>query len=93
MYLTNVLTAGCSKRLSGKTAASEEVRRTLRYVEPLSDARTLLADFFNSLLGEDQRRDRSIGRMSHREHGKDPAIPSCNPEVSGEISSRRGHPG
>jgi hypothetical protein len=42
--------AGCSKRPSSKAAASEEARRTLRYVEPLSDARTLLADFF-SLLG------------------------------------------
>jgi hypothetical protein len=29
-----------------KAAASEEARRTLRYVEPLSDARTMLADFF-----------------------------------------------
>src|SRR5437879_11493849 len=39
-------------RLSpSKAAASEEVRRTLRYVEPLSDARTMLADFFSILLG------------------------------------------
>jgi hypothetical protein len=29
---------------------SEEVRRTLWYVEPLSDARTPLADFFSTLL-------------------------------------------
>jgi len=43
--------AGCSKRPSGKAAASEEARRTLRYVEPLSDARTPLADFFNTLIG------------------------------------------
>src|SRR5712692_2033869 len=41
--------AGCSKRLSSKAAASEEARRTLRYVEPLNDARTMLADFFNIL--------------------------------------------
>ena len=34
-----------------KAAASEEARRTLRYVEPLSDARTMLADFFSILLG------------------------------------------
>jgi hypothetical protein len=34
-----------------KAAASEEARRTLRYVEPLSDARTPLADFFSILLG------------------------------------------
>jgi hypothetical protein len=39
--------AGCSKRPSSKAAASEEARRTLRYVEPLSDARTMLADFFS----------------------------------------------
>jgi hypothetical protein len=41
---------GCSKRPSSKAAASDEARRTLRYVEPLSDARTPLAAFFNSLL-------------------------------------------
>jgi len=56
---------GCSKRLdispaqprraktrlsAGKAAASEEARRTLRYVEPLSEARTKLADFFSILL-------------------------------------------
>ncbi len=39
-------------RLStGKAAASEAARRTLRYVEPLSDARTTLAVFFNIRLG------------------------------------------
>ena len=42
--------AGCSNRQSSKAAASEEVRRTLRYVEPLSDARTPLADCFSILL-------------------------------------------
>ena len=46
--------AGCSKRLSSKAAASEEARRTLRYVDPLSDARTLLADFFSILLQFDR---------------------------------------
>ncbi len=35
---------------SSKAAASEEASRTLRYVEPLSDARTPLADFFSILL-------------------------------------------
>ncbi|BFU90592.1 MAG: hypothetical protein NTAFB01_17790 [Nitrospira sp.] len=45
------ITSGCSKRLSSKAAASEEARRTLRHVEPLSDARTPLADFFSILLG------------------------------------------
>ena len=44
------LFTGCSKRPSSKAAASEEARRTLRYVEPLSDARTTLADFFSILL-------------------------------------------
>ena len=43
--------AGCSKRPFSKAAASEEARRTLRYVEPLSEARTKLADFFSILLG------------------------------------------
>ena len=44
------MASGCSKKLSSKAAASEEARRTLRYVEPLSDARTMLADFFSILL-------------------------------------------
>ena len=35
---------------SSKAAASEEGRRTLRYVEPLSEVRTPLADFFSILL-------------------------------------------
>jgi hypothetical protein len=57
--------AGCSKRpdfspaqpwhaktrlVPSKAAASEGARRTLRYVEPLSAARTKLADFFSILL-------------------------------------------
>jgi hypothetical protein len=32
-----------------QAAASEETRRTLRYVESLSEARTTLADFFSIL--------------------------------------------
>ena len=44
--------AGRSKKPSRKAAASEEAESySLPYVEPLSDARTLLADFFNTLLG------------------------------------------
>jgi hypothetical protein len=39
--------AGCSKRPSSEAATSEEARRTLRYVEPLSDVRTKLEEFFN----------------------------------------------
>ena len=42
---------GCSKRLSGKAAASEDPEAyPLGYVEDLSDARTPLADFFSILL-------------------------------------------
>jgi hypothetical protein len=44
------IVSGCSKRPSGKASVSEEARRTLRYVEPLRDARTPLADFFSILL-------------------------------------------
>jgi hypothetical protein len=33
-----------------KATASEEARRTLRYVELLSEARTPLADFFSILI-------------------------------------------
>ena len=49
--ITGVHHAGCSKRPYSKAAASEEARRTLRYVEPLSAARTPLADFFSILRG------------------------------------------
>ncbi len=51
MGIVSLSLAGCSKRPSSKAAASEEGRRTLRYVEPLSDARTMLADFFSIRLG------------------------------------------
>ena len=44
------MSSGCSKRLSSKAVASEEARRTLRYVEPLSEARTPLVGFFSILL-------------------------------------------
>jgi len=62
--LTTRITSGCSKRLPSK-AASEEGTRNLShpahpelllaalarwYVEPLSDARTPLGDFFTILL-------------------------------------------
>jgi hypothetical protein len=56
--------AGCSKRLSGTAAASEAARRTLRYVEPLSDARTKLADFFSILLGRNEFHSRADERLS-----------------------------
>ena len=39
-----------TRRSAGKAEASEEARRTLRYVEPLSEVRTPLADFFSILL-------------------------------------------
>jgi hypothetical protein len=45
-------------RSAGKAAVSEEARRTLRYVEPLSAARTPLADFFSILLRAEIHDDR-----------------------------------
>ena len=57
--------AGCSKRPSGAAAASEEAKgRTLRYVEPLSDARTKLADFFSILLERNEFHSRADERIS-----------------------------
>ena len=50
MMLAQERIAGCSKMPSSKAAASEEARRTLRYVELLSDASTPLVDFFSILL-------------------------------------------
>ena len=44
------IASGCSKRPSSKAAASEEARRTRRYVELLREARTPLAAFFSILL-------------------------------------------
>ncbi len=35
---------------SSKAAVGDEARCTLRYVEPLSDVRTKLADYFSILL-------------------------------------------
>ncbi len=43
------------KRPSSKAAASEEARRTLRYVEPLREVRTKLVDFFSIRLGLQDR--------------------------------------
>ena len=43
------------KKADHKAIASEEASRTLRYVEPLSDARTPLANFFSILLVFDLR--------------------------------------
>jgi hypothetical protein len=41
-----------TRRSAGKAAASEGARRTLRYGEPLSNARTQLADFFSIPLAD-----------------------------------------
>ncbi len=44
--------AGCSKRPFSKAAASEGPEAyPLGYVEGLNDARTMLTDFFSSLMG------------------------------------------
>ena len=48
--VTGLHRAGCSKSPSSKAAASEEAKRTFRYVELLSDARTKPAGFFSFLL-------------------------------------------
>lgn len=48
-YGTRVEFRGCWKSSPSKAAASEKVRRTLRYVESLSDARMLLESFCNIL--------------------------------------------
>ena len=56
------ITPGCSKRLSSKAATSEEARRTLQYVEPLSDVRTPLADFFSILLNRSRN---AVLRYTH----------------------------
>ena len=58
--------SGCSNRLSSEAAASEGVRRTLRYVEPLSDVRTSLAAFFSILLS---RFESSTERIFTRDAG------------------------
>jgi len=55
--------AGCSKSPSSKAAASKEATAYASYVEPLSEARTKLVDFFSILLetrraGEAQRHSR-----------------------------------
>ena len=50
-HLTRPPRRGKTRHSAGKAAASEEARRTLRYVEPLNDARTKLTGFFSILLG------------------------------------------
>ena len=40
------------KKAVSEAAASEEARRAPRYVEPLNDVRTTLADFFSILLAD-----------------------------------------
>src|SRR5580765_5690619 len=65
--ITGMRPAGCSKRLSSKAAASEEARRTLRYVEPLNEARTKLAAFFSILL-EGKGQLKMPQEVSNRRH-------------------------
>ena len=66
-YETSVIFTGCSKRPSSKAAASEKARRTLRYVEPLSAARTPLADFFSILLGNGGPLRHDIAGKTHQD--------------------------
>jgi hypothetical protein len=60
------------KRPFSKAAASEEARRTLRYVEPLSDARTMLAVFFSILRG--MGADKPESRKDTTQAGPLPAL-------------------
>jgi hypothetical protein len=64
---------GCSNRPSSKAAASGEARRTLRYVEPLREVRTPLADFFSILLGigSGSRQACLLRKAQHEVHGLD----------------------
>ena len=56
------MSAGCSKRPCSKAAASEEGEAYFSpYVEPLSDARTKLAGFFNILQGDYSKMMRDPG--------------------------------
>ncbi len=50
MAADTTISQDAGKRPSSKAAASEEAKPTLRYVESLSDARTMLAAFFSILL-------------------------------------------
>jgi hypothetical protein len=56
------------KRQSSEAAASEGVRRTLRYVEPLSDVRTSLAAFFSILLSRFESSTERIFTRDTRDH-------------------------
>ncbi len=91
--------AGCSKRLSSKAAASAEARRTLRYVEPVREARTPLAAFFSFLL-VDQRRDldgllnQAIARIrleGHRQHAGVDHMYRDNLKAFGDFESFKLH--
>jgi hypothetical protein len=64
MVMVQEQLAGCSKRPSGAAAVSAEARRTLRYVEPLGDARTKPADFFSILLERNEFHSRADERLS-----------------------------
>ena len=60
----------CSQSPSSKAAATEEARRTLRYVEPLRDARTPLEDFFSILLAKTQQMLVSPNRELYNTHNE-----------------------
>ena len=64
---------------------SEEARRTLRYVEPLSDARTTLADFFSILLDRlaNLKRRRLIEIEAWRCFDRNLSIPVQHPTAIG----------
>ena len=57
--MKNSIWQDAQKGRPARPQQSEEARRTLRYVEPLGDARTKLAGFFSILL----LLDRSLERL------------------------------
>jgi len=84
--------AGCSKSSSSKAAASEEARRTFRYVESLNDARTPLAGFFSVLL------QRTFWKVAFRRRAGQFAVLQAvshvdhNADGSPDDESNPGHP-
>ena len=61
---------GCSKGHPARPQRAKKRRRTLRYVELLSEARTPLADFFSILLTFE------LSDLAHEEHGLQPQCDS-----------------
>ncbi len=79
----------CSKRPSSKASASEGARRTLRYVEPLSDVRTPLEDFFSSLPDRAIHHERPLYQFAVT---LSPLVSRCAPLLKNRQASTRADP-